>query len=208
MTSKEIDRTRSKWLKDVKYIDNEIKAKAGKHFFNPFRRGIYYYQIQGIFLLGANKWHPLIDILKKMEEVMSDIPYIKKSRDGHIIENSNVWDKFRNKTERSDATRCKSHIGRIQENMFFFQRLNKLHPCGYKLRQVFSAIDIKKESHEIIPNGIFFYRLSTYEDFDSALPIRDFRKFIFPVKSGKYINKKFIGKIITKDKILVSGVEV
>ena len=92
--------------------------------------------------------------------------------------------------------------------MVFFQRLTKLHPYGYKLRQVFSAIDVKRVSKEGFSEGCFFYRLSTYDDIAEALPIRDFQEFEFIRHERKYVNYKFVGKIITKDKIIKEGVVI
>ena len=33
----------------------------------------------------------------------------------------------------------------------------------------------------------------------------DYKKYIFPTKESKFVNYKFIGKIITKDKVIVNG---
>jgi len=197
MTEEEMIRDREEWEENIKKVNNKLIKKAGKHFFNPYRKGIYYFQVQALFLLGANEWHSLEFIVEKVKKLMSSIPV-------KITNNmlSNLWEKFKNKSSRVDAVRCKDHIGRIQENMFFLQRLSKLHPYGYKLRQVFSAIDIKRVSVKELPNGCFFYRLSTYNTIEEAFPKRDFKDFKFIKNKGKYINNKFIGTIITNDKII------
>lgn len=196
MTDREKELARNKWEKEISKVDKEIKAKAGDHFFNPYRRGVYYYQIYSMFLLGANQWHSLNDIVSKMEEIMSNI---EVKRDKVIL---TAWEQFRGKSSRSEAVRCKDFIGRIQENMVFFQRLNKLHPTGYKLMQVYSAVDMKRVSAKGFSNGFYYYRLSTYDSMEKALPIRDFSKFNFPRHEKKYINYKFIGTIITHDRVI------
>ncbi len=195
MTIEDIDRTRKKWLSDIDNIDKRVVKRAGDKFFNPYRKGIYYYQIQAMFLLGANEWHSLSSIVNRMEKVMSPIMV---KRDGILI---NTWDKFRGKRSRKDAIKCKDHIGRIQENMVFFQRLSRFHPYGYKLRQVCSAVDIKRVSRSGFPNGCYYYRLSTYDSVEKSLPIRDYSKFEFPLHESKYISSKFIGTIISKGEL-------
>jgi hypothetical protein len=131
-----------------------------------------------------------------MEEIMSGVAINK----GGI--RMTAWDKFRGKRVRADSSRCKDYIGRVQENMVFFQRLNKLHPTGYKLRQVRSAVDMKRVNKQGFSKGCYFYRLSTYSNIEDALPIRDFSKFVFPMHEKKYINYKFVGTIITRDKVI------
>lgn len=199
MTEKEQEITRNKWLKVTVNIDKRIVKRAGEYFYNPYRKGVYYYQIYSMFSLGANKWHSLGDIIKKMEEIMSEV-VIKK--DGMVI---NSWDKFRGKSSRDCAMRCKDFIGRIQENMIFFQRLNKLHPTGYKLMQVCSAVDMKRINKRGFPNGCYYYRLSTYDTIEESLPIRDFSNFKFPRHERKYVSYKFIGTVITKDAVITEG---
>ncbi len=200
MTEKEQDLARNKWDKETIDVPRRIKNKAGIHFYNPYRKGIYYYQIYSMYLLDCNKWHSLGDIINKMEEIMVGKVI---SRDGIRM---TAWDKFRGKSSRASSTRCKDYIGRIQENMVFFQRLNKLHPTGYKLMQVFSAVDMKRINKAGFPNGLYYYRLSTYDSIEKALPIRDYKKFKFPRHEGKYINYKFVGTIITHDKIISEGI--
>lgn len=202
LTEKEIITNRENWKKDVSNIDKKVQKKAGKLFFNPYRKGIYYYQIQSMYLLGCNDWHSLNKIVDKIIVVMSEIVVNKEGK------KTNAWERFRSKISRTDAVKCKDYIGRIQENMLFFQRLTKLHPAGYKLRQVSSAIDIKRVSKKGFSNGSYSYRLSTYSTPEEALPIRDYKNFEFPRHERKYVNYKFIGKIITRDKIVSEGVVI
>jgi len=196
MTDEEIPIMRDRWEKSIIDVNEDIKELAGDYFFNPYRSGIYYYQIQSLYLLGANKWHSFNKILTKMELIMSLESFCKNGM------KTTFWEKFKNKRNRENAAKCKDYIGRIQENMIFFQRLSRLHPCGYKLRQVRAAVDIKRTTKEGFLNGRYFYRLSTYSTEKEALPIRDFSNFVFPRHEKKYINYNFIGTIITPNKVI------
>lgn len=197
LTKEEKILARNRWLRDIKDVSKSVRKKVGRLFFNPYRKGIYYYQLQALFLLGANQWHSLFNILTKMEEIMSIVPVRLKGG-----EFSNAWDRFRGKSERDNAVRCKSHIGRIQENFIFFQRLGKKHPYGYKLKQVSAAVDMRRVSRRGMPNGAFYYRLSTYPSTKKAFPIRDYKRFKFIRHERKYISHKFIGTIITKNQVI------
>lgn len=196
MTDREMDLTRNKWLIETAKVNKSKKNKAGEYFFNPYRKGVYYYQIYSMYLLGANKWHALSDIIAKMEEIMSSQVI---NREGIRM---SAWERFRGKSQRASSSRCKDYIGRVQENMVFFQRLNKLHPTGYKLMQVRSAVDMKRINKRGFPSGCYFYRLSTYSKIEKALPIRDFSKFTFPRHERKYVSYKFVGTIITPEKVI------
>lgn len=203
LTNEEIDRSRARWQKEVKSVTMSIRVKAGDIFFNPYRQGIYYYQVQTLYLLGANEWHSLTDIVEKLEKYTSQIPLklsIVRTKGYHT-----AWDKFRGKSSRSWAARSKDYVGRIQENFIMLQRLSMMHPYGYKLYQVHTAIDIKRMSKEGFEQGVYFYRLSTYRDQHEALPIKDFSEFTFPKHEGRYISRKFIGTIVTRDRTIVEG---
>jgi hypothetical protein len=200
LTDKEIDRNRQRWLDDIVGVDKKIIKLAGNHFFNPYRKGIYYYQIKSLFLLGSNKWHSLSSIVNKLTEIMSEIE-VKR---GSV--NMTFWELFKERAYQADKNKSKSYIGKIQENFVFFQRLSQLHPYGYKLRQVLSAVDIKREDKRGFPNGMYSYRLSTYDNVEDSLPIRDFVNFEFPMHEHKYVSYKFIGTVITKDKTVRKGV--
>jgi hypothetical protein len=181
MTDKEIEEIKKKFKKNTIDVSQEIKDKAGPYFFNPYRyRGVYYSQLQALYLLGANEWHTYQEVRKKMEEFASTVIF-KKRRNRHVYD-TNVWKEFQRKTAKIDSVTSKDIFGRINENMIFFQRLTKHHPSGYKLYQVKSAVDIKKVSKEGFSNGIFYYRLSTYDKQEDAFPIKD--------NSNYFINKK------------------
>ena len=115
------------------------------------------------------------------------------------------WEKFRGKSQRVHALRCKDYKGRVQENMVLLQRLTKFHPYGYKLRQVCSAIDIMRVTKRGFPNGCYSYRLHTYDNENQALPMRDYSQFVFPRHERKYVSYKFIGTVITMDKVITEG---
>lgn len=206
MTPTEMKIGKNRWLEEVKDVDKKIIKMAGSYFFNPYRYGIYYYQLQTLFLLGANEWHDLTSIIKKLKAYTLKIElkrYIYNKYGYHT-----AWDKFRGKSSRENAQRCKDYIGRIQENFVFLQRLSKLHPYGYKLHQVRAALDVKRIDKEGFEQGVYFYRLSTYSSQKKAFPIKDFENFTFPRHEKRYVNKKFIGTVITKDKIVEKGVFV
>jgi hypothetical protein len=207
MTDKEKVAARKRFESLTTDVPQHIKDKAGPIFFNPYRMGIYYGQLQSMYLLGCNEWHEYIAVRKGIETFLSNVVINIKTPDGKTTR-INIWEKFLGKSPRSSFERSKDVMGRIQENMVFFQRLTKLHPCGYKLRQVCAAVDIKKVSKPMFPNGIYHYRLSTYKTEAEAVPIRDYTDFAFPDSGGKFVSKKFIGKIITKDKVFLNGVTI
>ena len=203
MDSEEKSFFKRRWLDEVSLLPSPLRrrllGRTGKYFFNPYRKGIYYYQIQTLWLLGANQWHIFPVVLDKLRSYMSLID----SRDSRF---DNTWEKFRGKSARHRAFKCKDYAGRVQENFLFLQRLSRLHPYGYKLRQVKAAIDYKRVSKLGISNGIYYYRLSTYNNISDAWPIRDYKKYTFPQHERKYISYKFLGTIITKDKRIIQGV--
>jgi len=197
---------RQRWEDEVRDIDNDIRDKVGSTFFNPYRHGIYYYQVQALFLLGANEWHSLSDIVKKLEEYTTSLPLSPISVHGKSCRNA--WEQFRSKNTRDWAISAKDYIGRIQENYIMLQRLSKFNPYGFKLYQVCSAIDIKRVSRQGFSGGLYSYRLSTYSEQAKSLPIKDFSEFIFKKNESKYVNNRFIGTIITMDKVVKSGVVI
>jgi hypothetical protein len=206
MTPEESELAKHKWHIEVSTVDSGTRRKVHKHFFNPYRQGIYYYQLQALFLLGGNKWHSLGKIVGKLEEYTSKIGLRKSVVKKHGYHTA--WDKFRGKTSRENARTCKDYLGRIQENFILLQRLSMLNPYGYKLNQVCGALDIKRVSRPGFSQGVYSYRLSTYDTSKQALPIKDFTRFIFPSHESKYVSYKFIGTIITKDRTIVEGVVI
>ena len=199
----ELERTKNRWNEEVLSVDVALKEKAGSSFFNPYRKGVYFYQIQSLFLLGCNEWHNLTDVLKKLEEYTSSLKVNSLAR--KLYGYSTVWDQFIGKTSRDNANKCKDYIGRVQENFLLLQRLSKLHPYGYKLHQACGAIDIKRVDMDGFPNGLYFYRLSTYNTPEESFPIRDFSEFTFPKSETKYAHRRFVGTIITSKKVIKDG---
>ena len=201
MTKEEMKITKKRFKEEMKDVPQNIKDKAGSYFFNPYRpRGIYYSQLQALYLLGANEWHSYSAVRNKMEEFGSTVELVRRGK-GYFYK-TNVWREFEKKTEKPDAITSKDLFGRINENMIFFQRLSKAHPYGYKLYQVRSAIDIKRVSKEGFPNGLFFYRLSTYKKQEEAFPIKDNDNYISTNKRGRKVGSKNRKK---KEELLVES---
>lgn len=184
LTKVEMNKAKQKFDEITKKVSKQIKDAAGFYFFNPYRfRGVYYAQLQALYLLGANKWHPFGAVRDKMKEFASTVKVTR--RDRAVPRETDVWTEFERKTAKPTAVTSKDVFGRINENMVFLQRLSKLHPYGYKLRQVRAAVDIKRVSKEGFPNGIFYYRLSTYETIREAIPIKDSSQFVPPNTRGR-----------------------
>ena len=189
MTDEEMETTKKIFEERTKDVPKEIKDKAGSYFFNPYRyRGVYYAQLQALYLLGANEWHTYQGVREKMEEFASTVELVK--RKNKYVYRTNVWDEFQKKVAKPEAITSKDIFGRINENMVFFQRLSKNHPSGYKLYQVKSTVDIKRTSKEGFPNGIFHYRLSTYDKQEDAFPIRNNDNYVFKKKKGRKFGSK------------------
>lgn len=184
MTREEIVKAKKRFEELTKKVSKRIKNKAGAKFFNPYRsRGVYFAQIQALYLLGANEWHSYNEVRDKMREFASSMEIMR--REGSCIRKTNVWAEFERKTSKPDSVTSKDLFGRINENMVFFQRLSKLHPYGYKLRQACAAVDIKRVSKKGFPNGVFYYRLSTYKSFKKAIPIKDPTNFVSTKRHGR-----------------------
>lgn len=199
MTPEEILECKQIFETETKDVPVNIKKLAGDKFFNPYRKGIYYGQIQAMYLLGANKWHDLNSIIEKTKEILEVIPvYYKNKKTGEAVR-TNIWERFASKTPKAGTHRNRDITGRVQENMIFFQRLTGLHPSGFKLKQVCASVDMKKVSNSHVPSGIYMYRLHTYSTESEALPIRDFREYSPSESDKKYISARFVGKILVKE---------
>jgi hypothetical protein len=159
----------------TKDVPHEIKEKAGNSFFNPFRSGIYFAQVQVLYLLGANKYHGY----KKVEDELKIMLFSMIVKTGED-KGKNKWEVL---TKDKDG-RKKDHRGKIQHNYTILQRLGKNSPYGYKLAQVLSSIDIYKNVHNLLE-----YKLNTkfdrIEDIEPFSPQRRTKNQIkFLVKSG------------------------
>jgi len=164
LTEEAMETCRSKFEKEIKDVPTELREKAGDTFFNPMnhRKSIYYNLIQSLYMLGCNEWHEFPDVKNKCKELMSKI--IAKG-------NMTAWDKFERKSasrnEGKAVTSAKDANGRIRDNFRTLQRLGGAHPYGYKLKQVLSSIDIRRNNE-----GILEYRLRTdYNSMDEVSPL-------------------------------------
>lgn len=164
MTTKQMDKTRRLFREETKKVGLRIKNKAGKRFFNPYRRvGAFYGCVQSLYLLGANKWHDLISVRKKMQELMSEI---------YGNNGINAWIKFDRRQPKRHTISSKDTLGRIQNNMAMLNRLGGLNPYGLKLKQTWASVDIKRDE-----SGIWSYRLRTnYKSFKDVAPTYDTKK--------------------------------
>ena len=190
LTDSEIENCIQRHIQATKDVPESIKNLCSPYFFNPFRRGIYWCQVQSLYLLGCNQWHNLRTILIKVEEIMRGI---KCSNNKGCI---NLWEQFNGKFSNVSSIKSKDFIGRVQENFIFMQRLGCNHPSGYKLRQACAALDLKRVSRRGFSNGIYFYRLSTYSTEELCYPIRDFSEYSLNNSDYRFFKKSFCGVII------------
>ena len=189
LTEEELKKAKEKFQQLTKDIPQNIKDKAGPKFFNPYRsRGVYYAQIQALYLLGANEWHSYNDVRNKMKQFASTVEIIR--RKNGCVRKTNVWAEFEKKISKPDTVTSKDLFGRINENMIFFQRLTKYHPYGYKLKQACAAVDIKRVSKEGFSNGVFYYRLSTYKTSEESIPVKDSTEFVSSNERGRKYGSK------------------
>lgn len=191
LTDSEIENCICRHINATKDVSESIKNLCSPYFFNPFRRGIYWCQVQSLYLLGCNKWHNLRNILIKIEDIMRGIRY-KKHKYGYTT----LWEQFNSKCSNVSSVKSKDFIGRVQENFIFMQRLSCNHPSGYKLRQACAALDIKRVSRRGFSSGMYFYRLSTYSTEEFCYPIRDFSECNDGNLDYRVFKKNFFGIII------------
>jgi hypothetical protein len=149
----------------------EIKSRydATGGTINPMesKRGAYWAQVEALIKLGPDEWHRLNDVRDMMQEIMSQIIKTKKI-DGQQVQ-TNAWDDFYNKKQRSGASTPKDGLARIEHNMRVLQRLPKRsdsNPYGLKLAQFGMTIDIHYEEVEDGVKPIPHYRLNTQWDED------------------------------------------
>lgn len=198
LTDVEIENCIEKHIINTRNVPDSIKRLASSYFFNPYRKGIYWCQLQSLYLLGCNKWHNLKIIIDKTKELMEEYEYLDKKTNIKYT----LWEKFKNRYPKNHIFKSKSHIGRIQENFIFMQRLGCNHPSGYKLRQAYAALDLKRVSCRGFVSGLYYYRLSTYSTDIYAYPIRDFSEFNFDDMDYRCFKKGFLGIIITDKEVL------
>lgn len=131
-----------------------------KEFPNPYSRGAYFYFIESLKVLGANKVHKFLAVRDQMRKLMSAAE--TKSRDGKT-----AWERFSNK--RDVAT---DYNGRIVRNAEVLQRVNdyglKLLLIGKKVLKTRGVVvDILKG-----PHGSPLYRLNM----NASQPINEFHR--------------------------------
>ena len=153
MTELDMEKKRIAFNESVKDISADIKKLAGDRFFNPFRgSGIYFGCVQSLYLLGSNSWHEQVIVINKIAEVMSKVIDKKTGKSS--------WQKFCSKLPREKggqtALTAKDEQGKIEQNYRVIQRLGGLNPCGYKLSQLGSSINIRR-----VKDGRWYYRLNT-----------------------------------------------
>jgi hypothetical protein len=165
ISSTQFESLKNIWEKDISNVSISIKKKASNKFFNPYRsNGIYYSQIKALFLLGSNEWHTYVEIKNKMKDIL----ILKYNRHG-----KNLWESFENKEPRSSAILVKDTYGKIVDNFKILQRLGGINPYGYKLKQLCSCIDIKRDK-----DGLYYFRLNTsFENEDLVKPLYDIKDY-------------------------------
>ena len=131
-----------------------------KEFPNPYSRGAYFYFIEALKELGADKTHKFVAVRDQMRKLMSAAETKRADR-------KTDWERFSYK--RDVETDCN---GRIMRNAEVLQRVNdyglKLIQVGQKvLKTKGMVVDILKGQH-----GSPLYRLNT----DSAKPLNEFRR--------------------------------
>jgi hypothetical protein len=131
-----------------------------KVFPNPYSRGAYFYFVEALKVLGANKVHKFAAVQDQMRKLMS-APETKRA------DRKTDWERFSNKREVET-----DYNGRIMRNAEVLQRVNdyglKLLQVGQKvLKTKGMVVDIMKGE-----NRSPLYRLNT----DSAEPLNEFRR--------------------------------
>lgn len=134
--------------------------RASKTIPNPYSRGAYFFFIEALKELGADKTHKFVTVRDQMRKHMSAAE--TKSGDGKT-----AWERFSYKQDVE--TDCN---GRIVGNADVLQRVNdyglKLLRVGQKvLKSKGMVVDILKAQHDSP-----LYRLNT----NSAQPINEFRR--------------------------------
>jgi hypothetical protein len=186
MADAQTEKAFKRWQEHIFEVSTEIKHKASAIFFNPYREnGAYYGGVQALYLLGANEWHGYGAVRGKMQEDMStrSSPTNRK----------NSWDKFACRSAREGAASTKDLMGRIVQNFRTLQRLGGVHPYGWKLKELQTSVDIRRQA-----DGIWEFRLNTsWDAVDSVVPFYDVSAYTGGLKKGPRGTKAVDGKVIT-----------
>lgn len=186
MTGEQMVTGRERWSQSISGVSDEIKAKAGTEFFNPYRaNGSTYGGIQALYLLGCNEWHGFGKVRGMMQDDMSmrQSPTNKK----------NSWEKFAGRSARMGAASTKDLMGRIIQNFRTLQRLGGLHPYGWKLKQLKTTVDIRRTEM-----GMYEFRLNT----SSEKPFYDVSAFVTDKK------KKALEGRAVKAEVIITAEQV
>jgi len=157
---------------------DEIRASfitGGATVINPIKRKAAYWGfVEALIQLDSNKWHDHGITVKKMKDILSEI----KSKSGN---ESSIWDKFSNRSERSGSLNPKDLHGRIMQNARVLQRLGGNHQYGLKLQQFKMSIDIHIEPKDGDENrdienypkgGMWYYKLNTlHASIEEVVPL-------------------------------------
>jgi len=166
LTSKGIRRKPRRYhMTDEKAKELRKVFKETGVFQNPYKkRGVSYAIVQSLIELGIDKKHSFLDVKKKIKEIMSGI----NDKNG----NRTLWDVFVNKQPINRIT-GKDINGRIISNFILLQRLSGLHVYGFKLRQLYTCINIYCPDEYGLP----LIKLNTqFNNEDEVKPINEFVK--------------------------------
>jgi len=185
MTDDQTEKAYTRWLEQITGVSTEIKSKASAIFFNPYREnGAYYGGVQSLYLLGANEWHPYGVVRGMMQSDMSTRKSPTNKRTS--------WEKFAFRSAREGATSTKDLMGRIVHNFRTLQRLGGVHPYGWKLKELHTSVDIRRQS-----DGRWEFMLNTsWLDVDLVKPFYDVSAYS-DLKRGKAVEGSTVVAAVT-----------
>lgn len=107
-------------------------------FISPYKSpGGYWGATEALSKLGANEYHPIANVLKAMQEIMS----ADQDKAGKT-----AWERFKGKRPKSRKNGL-DWFGRVIQNLSVLQRIGGDDPYGLKLVQVGACIDLKPDEH-------------------------------------------------------------
>ncbi len=116
------------------------KMAIEKRFISPYKApGGYWGATEALSRLGVNEFHPIADVLKSMQDVMSSAE--TKDESGKT-----AWERFKDKRPRSRKNGL-DWFGRVLQNLNVLQRIGGDDPYGLKLVQVGACVDLKADEH-------------------------------------------------------------
>lgn len=127
-------------LDETPQIELLKKMEAEKRFISPYKApGGYWGATEALSKLGVNEFHPIADVLKSMQDVMSAAE--TKDQTGKT-----AWERFKDKRPRSRKNGL-DWFGRVLQNLNVLQRIGGDDPYGLKLVQVGACVDLKADEH-------------------------------------------------------------